>query len=237
MKLRLATAFALTLGSTATFAASDSNNFVLLNKGKVIGKAAYTIAKIKEGYRVNTHYQYRVSPGDISAGDPAIANSSPKGTTSGLIEGQISAEYRVSPEGDLLGGFITDATTQMITGFTPSKDRNNMTVGVSQAGISGQPANVPMPQPAYALVPSFDPAALQMLLTTAIAHPHADSKYLMVVPSMTPRGGPTTAWLSFQPASATDATGTLDAKPVTLKHYTFKFYSGTAELYTDEPER
>jgi hypothetical protein len=234
MKLRLAAVLVFAVATTVAFAASDSNNFTLLSKGKVIGKATYSISKIKEGYRVNTRYQYRAMAAELTLDASQIAIDQGRAGSSGLIEAQYSAEYRISPDGDLLGGFITDATSQMITGFTPSKSRDNINVTLNQAGTSGQPSTIPMPQPSFTLMPNFDPAAIQILLTTAIAHPHADSKYLTIIPSANVRSGPTTAWLSFQPGTSDAAAGTLDGKPVTLKHYVIKYYSGDADIYTDD---
>ena len=39
------------------------------------------------------------------------------------------------------------------------------------------------PSPIFLLAPDYDPSAMQVLLSGALAHPHADHLYLLVVPA------------------------------------------------------
>jgi hypothetical protein len=87
----------------------------------------------------------------------------------------------------------------------------------------------------YIFVPNYDPPALEVLLRTAIANPHPDGTYALLVPGVY---GPNQAanqalFIVLEPLPA--AAGTLDGKPLDLRHYLMNFHDGShAELYTSQ---
>jgi hypothetical protein len=221
-----AISLALALAASAALAA-DPNSFTLVRSGKTVGRASYTIDTVKDGFHVKAHYEYRFTA-------PVATSTDNSGNQTGMMsEAQFSSDYKVDPNGDYISGYTQNAATQMLTSFQPSKARDLVTIGQTQGGVNGGGKPVPLPSPHFLVVPDYDPSAIQILLTTAAAHPHADTKYTFLVPGngMGPKGSNTLAYVSLQPP--TDATGTLDGKPVTLKHYQMKYLKGQADLYTD----
>ncbi len=226
MLLRVA-AFFVALSCTTTAAlAADNNSFTLLHVGKPIGRASYTIDATKDGYRLRSHFEYRI---------PAPANTLNSDHGGGMpTEAQYSSEFKIDVDGNFLSGYTQNATTQMITAYQPSKLRDFITVNQTQGGISGGGHDLPMPSPDFLVAPDYDPGTLQILLTTSLAHPHKDSKYSLLVPGsgFGPKSANTLIYIAIHPAP--DATGTLDGKPVTLKHYQVNYLKGAADLYTDD---
>jgi len=209
----------------AALAADTANNFVLLRDGKPVGKAYYSIEK-KNGYHGKAHFNYRL-PAAVSLNNSASADSS-RGNM--MTEGEFTYDYKVDDNGNFLSGYLQNGVTQTITSFQMDKPRTTVTIGENQAGISAS-KSLTMPGADYGLLPDYDPSSVQMFLTTALAHPHADGKYTMIVPG-TPGHGTGYIYMAFKP-TADDASGTLDGKPIALKHYTVQYLKGHADLYTD----
>jgi hypothetical protein len=224
MKLvTLAAALVLAL----TGAAHAQNTFVIRGaKGGDIGKCVYTFDKTKDGYKVTSRFQATV-PTQVRA------NEDPDGAAKVISEVQQNHAYKLDAAYLYAGGTIQDMTTQMTNGFSPNKQRTQMTLSHVQAGIQGQSSQLPL-QPAYMLLSNYDCSALQSLLYMATTHPTADGQYYLIVPpaSGRPGGGPQTVqahWLA-QP----DASGTLAGKPVTVHHYLISFGKIDYNLYADE---
>ena len=226
---------ALACIATAAFAA-DANSFLLVNAtGKTIGKASYSIDKTKDGFRVRSKFQYRLSAGEIQSNADSTADPSGRNPGSAVIDAQYSAEYKVSADGDFLSGFTQNVANQMMTSFSPSKKGDILTVGQIQGGVNGGSRDLPLPSPHFLLAPDYDPSALQLLLTIALTHPHADSTYALVVPAgANPRGRNSSLYVTLQPGLAVPANGTLAGKPIVLKHYLMNYHQGHADLYADE---
>jgi hypothetical protein len=226
MILRAAALF-VALSCTATAAlAADNNSFTLLHAGKPIGRASYTIDTTKDGYRLRAHFEYRT---------PAVSTDTlNSGHGSTPTEAQYSSEFKIDLNGNFLSGYTQNAANQMITSYQPSKLRDSITVSQNQGGISGDGRTLAMPSPDFLVAPDYDPGTLQILLTTSLAHPHKDSRYSLLVPGsgIGPKSSNTLIYIAIHPAS--DATGTLDGKPVTLKHYQLSYLKGAADLYTDD---
>ena len=220
------------LTATSSFAASaPSNDFVLINKsGKAIGKASYTIEK-KNGYKIRSHFNYRVDPADL----PAVSDPSQSNSSMGRIsDAQFSFEYSVDDNGNFLSGFTRDTATQLMTSLQPTKARDSININRMQAGVQEGVRTLNLPKPDFLVAPDYDPSVIQLLLTTALAHPHADNTYMLIVPASPDRGPMATNdadYVVLQPAG--DAKGTLGGKPVDLKHYLLNFHVGKADLYTD----
>ncbi|HZL25705.1 MAG TPA: hypothetical protein VFC39_04155 [Acidobacteriaceae bacterium] len=227
MKLR-STVFALSLTAFAATAFAQANNFQLIKGGRTMGKASYTIDKTKDGgYKVKARFEYRtgLSSSDITA-DPSRPGSMP--TT--ITDAQMSSEYKVDANGNYLSGFTQDSADQMITSLTPSKKRDLVVVGQTQGGTSLGSKSLPMPKPDFLVAPDYDPSAVQVLITAALAHPHSDHLYLLVVPGIGNKG---TQAMYVNIADPADATGTLNGKPVALKQYPVGWNQTKGALYTD----
>lgn len=220
----------------SAFAAADANSFALVNHaGRNIGKASYTITKTKDGYKVTTHFQYRAG----ISGDATVAADDPTKTTANsgatVTDYQYSGEYKIADDGSFLSGFTQNSANQILSSFQPNKTRSLVTVGQIQGGVNLGSRDIELPKPWFLLAPDYDPSAIQLLLTAAAAHPHSDSTYLFLVPASGsgPKALNTPLFVTLQPLSDTPA-GTLDGKPVTLKHIQMNYHAGKADLYVDD---
>jgi hypothetical protein len=228
---------AIAFVSVSAFA-SDANNFVLVSSsnGKVIGKAGYSISKAKENFKVHSHFEYRMSTALLpKRPEPAPVPGQEKPYRPAMMmEGQFAGEYTVDAQGNYVTGFIVDSTSNAMTSYSPNKARNNINVSETQAGSVGNARDIEVPSPNFIFMPEFDPAALQVLMTAEIAHPHGNDPYLLVVPGgVMTYGGNVLLYVTIEPAKDT-RTGTLDGKPVTLKHYILLFHAGRAEVFVDD---
>jgi hypothetical protein len=212
-------------------AAAPANSFnIVSSAGKTVGNAAYTITKDKNGYHLVAKFQYHFGSAvqaDTNTGDAHM------GSMVAYNEGQFSEDLKVSEEGSFLSGYVQNSTNQLMSSFVPNKAGTILTVNQLQGGAS-QAHDVTLPKPIFLVVPDFDPATLQLFLTTALAHPHDDKTYLFVVPAgSNPRGRDQPAYVVLQLAPDTPS-GTLDGKPVQLMHYLLGYHTGKpADLYID----
>ena len=229
MNLRSAViSFALVCTATAALAADNTNNFVLMRDGKPVGKAYYSIDKNKGGgYHGKAHFNYKLAA-SVSLNNSTSADSS-RGNV--ITEGEITYDYKVDDAGNFLSGYFQNGVTQTITSLQMDKARTAVTIGENQAGVSAS-KSLGMPGADYGVMPDYDPSSVQLFLTTALAHPHADGKYTLIIPGLSGRGGTGYVYVAFKP-EASDASGTLDGKPIALKHYTVQYLKGHADLYTD----
>lgn len=225
MNLR-SVALSLVLTCTAATAlAADANSFILTRAGKQVGKASYTIDKAKDGsFHGKARFEYRLASA-MSLNTTTGADN----TGNQITEGQYTFDFKADPAGRFLSGYLQNMATQTILSFQPDKARTTVTIGEAQGG-STQSKSLTMPLPDYLVTPDYDPSAIQVFLTAAFAHPHEDGKYALVIPG---NGRTLTSFIYVALKPATDANGTLDGKPVTLKHYQLQFYKGMGDLYTD----
>jgi hypothetical protein len=227
MKLR-STVLALSLITFAATAFAQANSFQLIKGGRTVGKASYTIDKVKDGsYKVKGRFEYRT--GQLVT-DNSPDPSRPASMGPVVNEAQMSFEYKVDASGNYLSGFMQSGTDQMMTSFSPSKTRDAVVVGQTQGGTSLGSRTLPMPKPDFLVAPDYDPSAIQVVLTGALAHPHADHLYLLVVPGI---GRQATQTVYINIADPTDATGTLNGKPVALKQYPIGWNKTRGTLYAD----
>jgi hypothetical protein len=235
--LAMCSLIAATLLCGSAVAAAHAQDFNLVNaSGKTIGQASYTIDKTKTGFKVNSRFRYRATlaadGGNEAAQVSAAELANQQGSDSGKsIAMEFTASYKITANGDTTEATLKNGLTQTTIELQVSKSRDSVSMTRIQGMQPGNPVTMPMPKPDFLVAPDQDPSGMQMLLTTALAHPHPDNTYLLLVPSQSPRGGARAINVELQ--APTDATGTLDGKPVALKHYTLKFYEGQAELYTD----
>jgi len=227
MKLRC-TVFALSLTVFVTTAFAQANNFQLVKGGRTVGKASYTIDKVKDGsYKVKARFEYRTG---LTAVDVTADPSRPEATPATITDAQMSSEYKVDANGNYTSGFTQDSADQMITSLSPSKTRDVVVVAQSQGGTSLGSRSMPMPKPDFMVAPDYDPSAMQVVLTAALAHPHSDHLYLLVVPGIGKQG---TQAMYINIADPTDTTGTLNGKPVALKQYPVGWNKTRGAFYTD----
>jgi hypothetical protein len=217
-------------------AAPKGNLFTVVNdKGHTIGKASYQIAPSKEGFKVTSSFDYHTT---LSAEELQAAQASAgggrrgggSGAGSSIVEGQYTAEYKYSADGNFLSGYTQDTGSQLLTSFQPSKKRDVLITSQTQGGSVGNASEIPLPRPDFILSPKFDPSAIQVLLTTGLAHPHADNTYLLMVP--TPRDV-VPSYVILQPVPGA-IKATLNAQPIKVLRYLINFHSEHIEVYADE---
>ena len=97
-----------------------------------------------------------------------------------------------------------------------------------------EPPAFPSPStsnPTSSCVPDYDPSALQSLLLQTASHPAEKDLYLAVIPGGRQQADPVPAlWLTNQP----EAHGTLDGKPLTLRHYILRLYKSQFDVFADD---
>ncbi len=225
--------------------AATPNAFLLVSatSGKTVGRASFTIDKTKTGYKVQGHFDYRVSLSLLPKTPNTDASPAPKsgggkrgGDVNGpsIREGQFTSEYKIDANGSFLSGYTQNIDAQLLTSFEPNKARTEVDIHQAQSGVVGIARVVPLPKPDFLLAPDFDPAPIQMLITTALTHPHPDSFYLLLDPveaAINP--GDETFLVGIQLVPET-RTGTLKGKPVTLHHLLMNYHAGRADLFIDD---
>jgi hypothetical protein len=230
MTPRLATLALLAAAALPSTALAQANAFSIVNPaGRIIGKSTYTIAKTKDGYAVKSRFEYRTGVTVDVPKDPSGRDLTYGGAIA--TDAQISAEYKVDPTGNFLSGFLQNGATQTITSLTPTKPRDTVIIGGMQGGVNLGSRSLTVPKPDFLLAADYDPSAMQVLLTAAIEHPHPDHIYLLVIPGV---GRSPNNILYITVADPTDATGTLDAKPLPLKHYALAWNKAKGDLYADD---
>jgi hypothetical protein len=223
------TAALASLVAAPAFAAAPANTFSIVSSaGKNVGNAGFTITKDKNGYHLVGKFQYHFA---ATVGvDLATGNAR---TSVNYNEGQYNEDFKVSEAGNFISGYTQNSSDQMMTSFQPIKGSSDVSVNQIQAG-AGQAHTVTMNKSVFQVVPDYDPGALQLFLTTSIAHPHDDKIYLFLVPAgSTSRGHESPIFVTLQLAPDTPE-GTLDGKPVKMMHYVMGYHVGKADLYTDD---
>jgi hypothetical protein len=230
MKLRCSSIATATLALTfASVTYAQTNSFQMVNKaGRVVGKSSYSFSKTKEGYKVSSKYEYRTGVANATAdADP----NKPATSGANVVDSQLTAEYKVDASGNYLSGYTQNSANQTLTSYSPSKTRDVVIIASRQGGTDGGSKTLPMPKPDFLVAPDYDPSAIQMLITGAIAHPHEDHLYLLLVPAS--GFPPSNTALYIKIASPTDASGTLDGKAIALKRYPVGWAKATGDFYTD----
>jgi hypothetical protein len=229
MKLRSA-ALALSFAVFAASVSAQANNFQLINSkgGRVVGKATYNIDKTKDGYKVKSKFEYRIG---LAAPSDNPDPDKPSYDGSSITDAQVTSEYKVDATGNYISGFTQNSANQTLTSFSPSKTRDVVIIGQTQGGTSLGSKSLPIPKPDFIVAPDYDPSAMQMLLTAALTHPHSDHLYLLAVPPSSAKGFNNALYITI--ADPTDATGTLDGKPIALKHYALGWNKAKGDLFAD----
>jgi hypothetical protein len=140
-------------------------------------------------------------------------------------DSQKDADFTVDANGNFVNGYMQDDQTQAMSTFQVDKSRTSLMVTLAHVYNS---QTLALAKPDFLVLPNFDPGAIQLLLITLLNHPHADSLYYLVIP-----GQDSTENNAVRINAAADADGTLDGKPISLKHFHMVYLKGTAELFTD----
>jgi hypothetical protein len=212
MTLRAVVFALIAVAPTAAVLHAQTNTFDIVSDGKVVGKSTYTIAKAKQGFRLQGRTTYVIRP----------------------VEARATDDIRLSDNYGFLQGSITDQNSQTVYSYLPDKSRTTLTVGTIQAGAMDS-HSLPI-KPDAAFMPSFDAGAAQVMLLLALTHPTSNNLYNAIVPgnaghapkqydpksveAETPDRRPGDNAYDVLWAKGSDATGTLDGKPVNLHSYT-----------------
>jgi hypothetical protein len=208
----------------SSVATAQTNSFDIVAGGKAIGKDTYTLAKAKQGYKLDTH------PTTHFAGS----------------ESNTSSEFKYDDNYGFVVGSTANQINQMHTSYTPDKTRTQLVVGVVQADV--QNSRFLGIKPNFAIMPSYDAGAAQAMLLLAVTHPTADNLYNVVVPGLERSGPPADPGGGYQAprqkpgdfaydalwAKGADTTGSLDGKPVQLHTYTLSAGKSTWTFYADD---
>jgi hypothetical protein len=195
--------------SSAAFAAdkNDKNSFDFIVWGKNVGTTSYTLDRSKGTTKVSS----RVDRHDYPV--------------------PMTEEFRIGPDGLVTSGLVTRPNDQFIAVYNPDKQHTKIDVLPTRKG-EPQPAvqwNLPRPDLLIGLME--DSATWQILMDTVTAHPHADNVYPLLIV-----GENNADRDRLEPgrlAAPTDAKGTLDGKPVALRHYIYTLSKGPVDIYVD----
>jgi hypothetical protein len=214
----------------ATLPAIAQNNFTITVSGKPVGKCSYTIEKTKDGQHVKSKINYHLSPANNPTQDteaPARGRSSAPTIASDF---QFVEDYKLDANNSYAGGFNLNMVSLVNTSYTPNKTRDKLFIAQTQNGTPGLPNPIDI-KPNFVMVPDYDPSALQSLLLQTDSHPADKDLYLAVIPGGRQQADPVPAlWLTDQP----EAHGTLDGKPITLRHYILRLYKSQFDVFADD---
>ena len=227
MLLRIA---ALALMTVAT-ACAQTNNFDLQSGGRSVGRASFTLAKTKQGFRLSSHLSYHING----------------------LESDLSNEFKFSDAYSYVEGASSNISSQMHTSYVPNKTRTDLVIGMVQGGV--QDSHHLAIKPDLAIMPPFDPGAAQVMLLLATTHPTEKNLYNVVVPGSSGGGGsgrgdsapppdPSEAAGGHQPAGnnaydalfakGPDGNGTLDGKPIAIHTYVLTAGKNTWTFFADD---
>lgn len=221
-----------------SIAAAPSNKFDIVDtsNGKKMGHASYSIDKTKTGYKISSTFSLLLSAAGLndfqSQPTPGVAQST--GGGGNFIDTQYSYEYKVDANGAFLAGYGRNAATQTLILLSPSKNRDSITVTLSRTGTTVDSQTVTFAKPDFFVLPSYDPAGIQVLITAALEHPHVGNIYLLLIPANveTGQGGNSAGLVALKTES--DVTGSLGHQSMSVKHYSMMLRGGKADIYTDD---
>jgi len=191
--------------------AADKNTFDFFVWGKNVGTTTYTLDRSKGATKVSS----RVDRHDFPV--------------------PMTEDYRIGSDGLVLSGLVTRPNDKFIAIYNPDKPHTKIDVLPTRNG-EPQPAvtwNLPRPDVLIGLME--DSATWQMLMDTVAAHPHADNAYPILNVG---ENNFTPDRVEVGHLSAPEAAkGTLDGKPVELRHFVLTLAKGTVDLYADADGR
>lgn len=216
----------------ATLPAIAQNNFSITLHGKPAGKASYTVEKTKDGFHIKSKVSYRLTAAAVPPDDAAAprGRSSSSAAPGVATDFQFVEDYKLDANSSYAGGFMTNMVTLVNTSYSLSKSRDKLFISQNQAGGASLPTTVDL-KPDFVLLSDYDPSVFQSLLLQTAAHPAAKDLYFVVMPGKKPGENAVPAvWLTDQP----EAYGTLEGKPITLRHFVLRLYKSEYDILADE---
>jgi hypothetical protein len=202
--------FVLLSTSSAAFAA-DTNSFDFYVWGKKVGTTSYSVSTSKGTTKVSS----RVDRHDFPV--------------------PMTEEFRIGSDGLVLSGTVTRPNDKFTAFYNPDKQHTKIDILPTKNG-EPQPAvtwNLPRPDLLIGLME--DSATWQMLMDTVMAHPHADNAYPILNVG---ENNFTPDRVEVGHLSAPEAgKGTLDGKPIELRHFVLTLPKGAVDLYVDADGR
>jgi hypothetical protein len=196
--------------SSAAFAA-DNNSFDFFVWGKNVGTTTYTLASSKGVTKVSS----RVDRHDFPV--------------------PMTEEFRIGSDGLVLSGTVTRPNDKFTAFYNPDKQHTRMDVLPSKKGEPQPAVTWNLPRPDFLIGLMEDSATWQMLMDTVTAHPHADNVYPILNVG---ENNFTPDRVEVGHLSAPDAAkGTLDGKPVELRHFLLTLPKGAVDIYVDADGR
>jgi len=143
----------------------------------------------------------------------------------------MTEEFRIGPDGLVLSGFVTRTNDQFTATYNPDKQHTKIDVLPSKKGEPQSAVVWNLPRPDLLIGLMEDSATWQLLMDTVAAHPHADNVYPILnvgENNFTPDSVVVGHLSAPQPAK-----GTLDGKPLDLRHYVLTLPKGPVDIYVD----
>jgi hypothetical protein len=215
-----------------SLSAAAQNNFTITLHNKPSGKASYSIEKTKDGLHVKSKVSYHLSASALTPDDAAVVPAKGRSPIAPGLAGdfQFVEDYKLDANGTYAGGFATNMVTLVNTSYSLNKSRDKLFVSQNQVGNASLTYPIDL-KPNFVILPDYDPSALQSLLSQTATHPAEKDLYLVVIPGKRPGDDTLPAlWMTDQP----EAHGTLDGKPITLRHFIFRLYKSQYDVFADE---
>jgi hypothetical protein len=211
MKLSTFVLTSILLSTSSGAFAADKNSFEFFVWGKNVGTTTYTLDRSKGATKVSS----RVDRHDFPV--------------------PMTEEYRIGSDGLVSSGLVTRPNDKFIAIYNPDKRHTKIDVLPSKNG-EPQPAVVwNLPRPDLLIGLMEDSATWQMLMDAVMAHPHADNVYPILNVG---ENNFTPDRVEVGHLSAPDAgKGTLDGKPIELRHYVLTLPKGAVDIYVDADGR
>jgi hypothetical protein len=187
--------------------AAGKNTFDFFVWGKLVGNTTYTLADSK---------------GDIKVSSSVDRHDYPVPMTE---------EFRIGSDGLVRSGLVTRVNDHAIIVYKPEKQNSTLEVLPTRNGDPQTTAVWNLPRPDFLIGLMEDAATWQLLTDTATAHPHPDNIYPLLIVGEN----------NFTPdrlemghlSPPVPAKGTLDGRPIDLRHYVFTLSKGPVDLYVD----
>ncbi|MDR3735060.1 MAG: hypothetical protein P4L10_05910 [Acidobacteriaceae bacterium] len=196
------------LTSSVAAIAAETHSFDLVNgKGVKQSSTTYTINTGKNGFKVRSKVVY------------VTGN-----------QGSRTIEYAIGNDGLIDSATLTNPEDHTMVMISPSKLNDTLTINLMKGSAPAGSRTITLPVPECTVAFPDDASVWQVLMDIIAAHPRPDHIYRILVPATakTPdRIEP------FRLSSDSESAGTLDGKPIVLKHYVLTFNGGASDIYTD----
>ncbi len=197
------------LSSSIAAIAAETHSFDLVNgKGIKQSSTTYTINPGKNGsFKVRSKVVY-------------VAGN----------QGSRSIEYSIGSDGLIDSATLTNPEDRSMTMITPSKLNDSLTINLMKGSAPAGGRTITLPVPECTVAFPDDASVWQVLMDIIAAHPRPDHIYRILVPATAKSPDRIEP---FRLGSDTESSGTLDGKPIVLKHYVLTFNGGSSDIYTD----